>query len=423
MRWSRLVLRELSFHRANTLLGMVAVAAAAGSLSAALSALSLHDMRTRELLRQKRQETEARVARLQDDYRVIMKKLGFNILILPKGQNMGDFYAQGFAEATMPEGYVYRLASNRLVTVRHLLPSLQQKIEWPERHRKILLTGVRDEVPIAEKTKLPSIAGAVEPGTVVLGSELARETGLKPSDELVLLGKTFRVAKVHPERGTIDDITLWMDLDEAQALLGKEGKINAILALECACAWSDIGKVRQEIGEILPGTKVIESDSAKALARAEGRYRAAQEARAALAAEKRQREEMRGELEAFASMLVPAVVLVAVLWLSLLAFSNVRQRRYEIALLRALGMPPRGVLALILSKMGLIGLFGALFGGVLGVLPVALKAGGFAFFAELFPPEDLLWLVVGAVLLSILAGWGPALFAATRDPADILREE
>ena len=418
-----LIFKEFFHSRVNGILSMASIATAVCCLSSALALLALHDLRTESLLLQKQQETETRVAQLQEDYRVIMKKLGFNVLILPEEQDLGDFYALGFAEATMPEEYVYRLASNRLVTVRHLLPSLQQKVLWPEQQRKVLLMGIKDEVPIAEKSKLKSMVNAVEPGTAVLGHELAQGIGLKESDEFTLMDRRFTVAEVHAERGTMDDITIWLDLAEAQVLLGKEGLINGILALECACAWADIGKVRREIAQILPNTKVIESGSGKALTRAEGRYRAAEEARTALIEEEQHRNELRRELEAFASILVPGVVLAAVLWLSLLAFSNVKQRRYEIALLRALGMPSRGILMLILGKMGLMGFFGAWIGGLLGSLFILLYAGDFALLPMLFPPTNLLGMVTGAVLLSIMAGWIPALFAAMQDPADILREE
>ncbi len=151
MTLGRLIFKELSHSRVNGILSLASIATAVCCLSAVLAALTLHDMRTEDVLLQKKQETEARVAQLEEDYRVIMKKLGFNVLILPEEQDLGDFYAQGFAEAMMPEEYVYRLASNPLVTVRHLLPSLQQKILWPEQQRKVLLMGIKDEVPIAEK--------------------------------------------------------------------------------------------------------------------------------------------------------------------------------------------------------------------------------------------------------------------------------
>jgi putative ABC transport system permease protein len=423
MTLTRLILKEFLHSRLNVALSVTSVAVAACCLTAALASLKLHDLRTEEILSLKQKETEVRVAKLEDDYRVIMKQLGFNVLILPQGQNLGDFYAKGFAEATMPEEYVYRLASNSIITVRHLLPSLQQKVDWVEQKRTVLVMGIRDEVPIAEKQQLEKIIDAVVPGTAVLGHELASSIGLKKDDEFMLLGKTFKVAETHAERGNMDDITIWLNLGEAQTLLGKEGRINGILALECACAWADIGKVRREITNILPQTQVIESGSDKALTRAEARYRAAEEAQTALKDEENHRNGMRQEQENFAAVLVPAVILVCALWLSLLSFSNVKERRYEIALLRALGMHSRGILVLFLSKAGIIGFCGALIGGLLGPVLIALKVGDIALLPSLTSLLQLLILVIGAVVLSEIAGWPPALFACAQDPADILREE
>lgn len=423
MTLTRLVIKEFFHSRLNVALSITSVAVAACCLTASLASLKLHDMRTEEILSLKQKETEARVAKLEDDYRKIMKKLGFNVLILPEGQNLGDFYAKGFAEATMPEEYVYRLASNSVVTVRHLLPSLQQKVEWAEQKRTVLVMGIRDEVPIADKDPKKAMLDAVKPGSVVLGYELANSIGLSTNDTITLLDQTFKVGQIHTPRGTIDDITIWLNLHEAQRLLGKEGRINGILALECACAWADIGKVRREITKILPKTQVIESGSDKALTRAEGRYRAADEAKAALKEEEKHRNELRREQEDFAAVLVPAVMLVCVVWLSLLAFSNVKERRYEIALLRALGMHSRGILILFMSKAAIVGFFGALIGGLIGPVLIALKTGNMALLSSLMSPLELLILVVGAVALSKIAGWPPALYACAQDPADILREE
>lgn len=422
MTLTRLILKEFFHNRLNVALSITSVAVAACCLTAALSSLKLHDVRTEEILGQKQKETEVRVKKLQDDYTKIMKKLGFNVLILPKGQNLGDFYAKGFADATMPEDYVYRLASNTIITVRHLLPSLQQKVEWKEQKRTVLVMGIRDEIPIAEKTKKTDLIEAVEPGTAVLGHELANSIGLTTNSTITLLGREFKVAATHKERGNIDDITIWLNLHEAQTLLGKEGQINGILALECACAWADISKVRREITKILPETQVLEYAS-EALTRAEGRYRAAEEAESALKEEEKHRNELRQEQENFAAVLVPAVVLVCALWLSLLAFSNVKERRYEIALLRALGMHSRGILILFMSKAAIVGFCGALIGSLVGPLLIALKAGDMALVGSLVSPLEFIILIVGAVALSKIAGWPPALFACAQDPADILREE
>ena len=64
------------------------------------------------------------MAKLKDDTRKAMLKLGFNVVILPKDQNLSDWYADDYASKYMPEEYVTKLANSRVVTVRHFLPSL-----------------------------------------------------------------------------------------------------------------------------------------------------------------------------------------------------------------------------------------------------------------------------------------------------------
>ena len=110
----------------------------------------------------------------------------------------------------------------------------------------------------------------IEPGQIVLGYELHDSLGLKVGDELKLMGRAFTVSQCYPMRGNKDDITAWINLRQAQEMLDKKGLINAILALECQCAWADLAQVREEITRILPDTQVIEQGS-KALARAEAR--------------------------------------------------------------------------------------------------------------------------------------------------------
>ena len=43
----------------------------------------------------------------------LMRDMGFNLRIIPKDADMGAFLLQGFAEETMPEDYVERLAGHR----------------------------------------------------------------------------------------------------------------------------------------------------------------------------------------------------------------------------------------------------------------------------------------------------------------------
>ena len=71
-------------------------------------------------------------------------------------------------------------------------------------------------------------------------------------------------------------------------------------------------------------------------------------------------------------MLVPVVMVGSGVWIGLLALANVRDRRGEIGILRALGLRSRQILLIFLGKAVAIGLAGACLGyaagRVIGVL-------------------------------------------------------
>ena len=266
-----LTLREISHRRGNFLLGALAVGVAVTSFAATLVRLRAFDAATEDQLREFDQRTAAEMATLEDEIRRSMKGLGFNIFIFPAGQDLDEVYAEGYASKTMPEAYVERLAASEVVKINHLLPSLTQKVMWPEQRRTILLIGTRGEVPIGEGPVKKPLIDPVAAGRAVLGYELHHSLGLRPGDGITLMGQTFTIDRPHSQRGSADDITIWLNLAEAQQLLSKPEEINAILALECNCASVDrIAEVRAEIQNILPDTVVIEKEST-ALARAEAR--------------------------------------------------------------------------------------------------------------------------------------------------------
>jgi ABC-type lipoprotein release transport system permease subunit len=213
-------------------------------------------------------------------------------------------------------------------------------------------------------------------------------------------------------------------LKDAQELFDKKGRINCMLALECSCAWANLPKIRAELQKLLPETKVVEI-AGKAVARAETRWKAGQHARALIEREKKVRKRLKTERENMAALLVPLVSLACAFWIATLALANVRERRGEIALLRALGTRTPTLLGVFLLRAFLAGLTG----GVLGVLAAV---AGFIVHNKLRVSEFLschlsighCFLAILAVsLLSILAAWLPAVSAAGVDPAEILREE
>ncbi len=426
----RLVLREILHRKGSFLLGLISIGIAVATLIGAMSLLKSHDIGTQQILDREEQDLKEKVGALNNQIRKTMLKLGFNVVILPENQKLGDWYANDYASKYMPEDYVTRLADSGIMSVRHFLPSLQQKITWPERKQTIILVGTRGEVPNLHKNRVKPLVQPVPDGTIVLGHGLHKNDGLAVDDKVRLMGKEFVVVKCHSERGSKDDITAWISLADAQELLDKKGKINAILALECLCVGEDaLPKIRKEIAAILPGTQVIEHGS-KVIARAESRMRVQQEGWRLIKAKAKERAELRKTRGQLAAILVPVIMIACGAWVALLGFMNVRTRQAEIGVLRAIGLRSWQIMALFLSKSLLIGVGGGVLGFLGGVLVgtklgaalegEAVNAQGLAAFCDL---SSLLFATLIASALTVISGWVPAIIASRQDPAVVLRKE
>lgn len=376
----RLLFREIQHRKSNFLLALLSVLVA---VSVVVAVITMSEASRRETIR-------------------LMRDLGFNVLIVPKAANMNDFWSDGFAQADMPEEYVYRLAESKRVVVQHLVARLQKKIEW--KGRKVLLTGVLPEVQPRYGPRKSPMRFTVPKGKVFVGYELWRGNDeVKEGNPITILGREFIVGKRLPEKGSRDDIRIWGHLREIQEVLGMPGRINEIEALGCLCEGKRLPTIREDIASILPDTQVTEFESI-AIARAETR---------------RMRDK-------YAAFLIPVVVVVCALWIGLLALANVRERRAEIGILRAMGVGSGSIAALFLVKAVLVGLAGALLGFVAGTW-LALKFGPDIFpvtAKKIAPMFDLmLWAVATAPVVCAIASYLPTTIAITQDPAVVLREE
>ncbi len=428
MKIRQLVAKEILHRKFNYALSVFATLIATASLIGSIVLLRMHDARTSTILHEKEAELQVRMDKLNDDTRKSMLKLGFNLVIFPKDQNLADWYADDYSTKYMPESYVDVLAGSDIVSVRHILPSLQQKILWPERKRTIILMGTRGEVPNLHLSPQKPLVQPVPEGTIILGHELHQSLEIEVGNKIKLLGRSFDITTCYPERGNKDDITVWISLKEAQELLGKEEQINAILALECLCTGNALPIIREEVAAILPGTQVIERES-RAVARAEARNQVAKEAAITLEKEKRGRDVLRAEREHMASILVPVILLTCALWVALMGFINVRSRREEIGILRTVGVSAKRIFLLFIWKHISIGVLGGFIGLVLGSLFVFFLADSGPSISIAAVGSLSFWLgmaalaVIGASLLAVIAGWIPAMIASRQDPADVMREE
>ncbi len=431
--WS-LILGEIRYRKTGFFIGLACVVAAIGSLVGALTLLKTHEARTEAILAERERETRVEMDRLENDYRRIMRELGHNVMILHEDQSRARLRSLGHPDTYMPEEYVYRLAEGRIETLNHLHPVLQERVTWPEQDLEIILTGTPGQVPVSHLTRFLTDDGqayrnplveTVPEGALEIGHAVARDLGLRPGDTVTLMGEDFEIHRIHPPQGTHDDIMVWANLEKVQRWLDKEDRINAIFALECICDIDGLGAITEEVGNILPDVQVLEFSSL-VIARGEARKRAEEEARRAVAAEIRHRSEIGEERRAFAAILVPLVLLASGVWVFFLVLANVRERAAEIGILRAIGVGESTIVAVFLGKAVLIGLIGAVFGYLAGVIVGAVWGGIPLFSAELVRMFHPLLFVVAlfvAAALCALASWIPAVRAAQKDPADVLRRD
>lgn len=421
-----LIWKEALHRRLNFASGLLSVVVASGCVIGALSLLAAHDTRTEALILEKEVETRQAMHKLEDDYRRIMRDMGYNVLILHKDQDIGKLHRTGVADAFMPDVYAQRLAEGGIQTLNHLLPVLQQIAWWKEREIEIMVAGVRGQMPIAHRVRTggvgPDGTPIMEPvpfGKADVGYGLAERFGLKEGDVLLFNGTDMIVNKRLPRRGTREDMTLWVHLDQAQAWFGRPGQINGIFALECVCQADALGRIVADVQGILPDVQVFEFSSL-VQSRALARNRAAQAHREAIDAERRSRDQLRKEREQMAFVLVPLAIAGAGFWIFLGTMANVRERRSEIGLLRALGFGSLKIIGLFQGRTVAMSLIGAMAGYGVGILAGGLLGG--APIGPLLSPIALALTLFASVVLGCLAAYFPALKAARQDPAEILRE-
>jgi len=449
MSTTRLILSEIRFRSVNFLLCLAAVVIAATLFITGPTLLGGYAVDTqRELaglqaeadqlqadMGQKKKETEAILADMEKQTKRIMRDLGVNLRIVHRDTNLGNLYTD-FVAVEFPEEYIQKLAAaEQIETIVHLIATLQQKIKWRERTALVVGTlPVTSEAQSAEGKQHMGVV--VEPGTVYVGHELG--VGLKQGETIEIEGQPFKVAQIMPEFGGLNDVQLVLDLHDAQRILNKPGKINQIMALGCKCKGDRISVIRRQLEQVLPDTRITE-DKPRAEAREKQRdlveaTRKQEEERVAaslaqVVANRQRQEASRTRQQQMLARLInittPLVILTSALFVGLMTGSNVRERRPEIGVLRALGKSAGNIAVLFLGKAVLLGLLGGLLGCALGyVLAPLVGRTMLDLAADLFrvQPVSLVATLLGAPLITVLASYVPARTAVAQDPAIVLMD-
>jgi putative ABC transport system permease protein len=305
----------------------------------------------------------------------------------------------------MPEHYVYDLADHPGISYNHLTATLQKTITWAD--QKVILTGMAPEV-IPPGRSSSQMTFSIEPGTVYVGFEPARDLGLHPGDIIEIENHPFTVVRSLPETGSRDDIRIYGHLKDIQNILDMKGRINEIKALQCMCVGDYdqldlLPQLRAQLKDVLPGAKVILMQS---IANA--------------------RQEQRIMAERYFSYIFPLLLFAVMAWIGILAFLNVRERRHEIGIMRAIGYGSGKIALLFLGKAAVMGFAGAAVGFFLGTaLSVKFGPQIFKITAASIKPqmELLIWSLLGSPLVCAAAVIIPTMLGVYQDPAITLREE
>jgi putative ABC transport system permease protein len=390
-----------------------------------MTSLQLHAARSDALGVLKEEQTQAMMTALRSDLRRAMQQLGYNAIILPKEQSLGDWYAEDYAAYTMPLSWAARLDDTQELADRYV-PRLRQRLKWEERQWMILVIGVgRERVLDTSVCEGVPLADVIPRGSCVVGYELHHALGLKAGDPITILGRVFQITRCEQALGTKDDISIWLDLADAQELLDKPDAINEILIVEHLAVWGDIAAIRRRLATVLPECQVVEVAS-ETMSRAHARIKVADEARASGEQERDRQALLLAERRSTMRKLMPLGVLACAVWIGFLMVFNVRERAAEIAVLRAIGFRAGDVRALVLSKACLLGLAGGLAGFALGVAAAILledHAAGGAGLQLGLALEYLGFAAALGVAACLLGSWLPAAAAAGMDPAEILQQE
>ncbi len=378
-----LIFRELRHHKANAALVVLALAGTVALLVAVRILATAAERETRRVTRD----------------------LGFNLRILPRDVDPDQFLADGHSDKTLPADAVTRLAAaaGTFVSFNHLTPSLERRIQLGG--RDAILDGLGPSVVGPGEKKQP-MGFNIPSGKAYIGHALAQRLDARPGATIDVKGKALAVERVLVESGTDDDIRLYTSLADAQSILGLPGRISEIRAIDCLCMTGEqdaLAQLRNALERSLPEARVLQ-------------IRAIADARA------RQRQ----TAEKYTAFAVPLVLIVGAAWVGILAALNVRERRPEIGLWRALGNGSVRIASLVLGRAVILGVAGAAMGYFVGT-QLALQAG-----PRIFPvtaagivadPSLAWWALLIAPGFAAVASFLPAMLAVAHDPAETLRAD
>ena len=349
-----------------------------------------------------------------------LDNLGANILVLPQGTGVDNYYTADIDAPTFPEEYVERIVTSTLPGVDNLSPKLTRRITIG--NQKFVLTGILPANELASKpiwqtsglfgSELQASCGenpvneslgykdeklqrksidSLAISDCLIGYSAAQRLNVKAGEKLTIEGHEMNIAKVLTETGTIDDDRIFAHLKTVQSILGIEGQLSAIEIMGCCNAISDglLGKLRN----ILPDTKVttigqIVSTQIKT-----------------------------NNLMNRISLIILIIILfVGGISIGNYMWANVNERKREIGILRMIGYSRNSIYSILLLKASIMGIIGGVIGYFAGAIIAYFLGPSIAGINVLPIPILLVWSVLIALSISLIGSILPAYFASRFEP-------
>ena len=333
--------------------------------------------------------------------RLIQRDIGLNLVIVPAETRPETFFATGQITGSMPAEYIERVAEQDVAN--RLIPMIRRSIRVDG--VDAVLVGIAPERFKRNNKMKPVFGRSIESGRCVLGSSTATSLERSTGDSLVIDGTTLEIERVLGTSGSEEDARIYVSIEDAQSILDLPGRITEIRALECHCGADvedPVAWLNAQLGPLLPDTRVLRLS---ALAEA--------------------RRQQRLLSERYLGIAGPVVVVLSAIVVCLLAILNVRERRPEIGVLRAIGWSSGRIGSAIMIRAAILGVLGAIPGLLAGV--TLLDAIGPSLFAIAWQGAAtdagvIIAVMVAAPLFAVVAAFMPAALAIREDPAEILRE-
>ncbi len=357
-----------------------------------------------------------------------LDNLGANILVLPQAASIDDYYTSDIDAPTLPMDYVERILESTIAGVDNMSPKLTRRVSVEG--KSVVLTGILPKSEIASKPLWQSsgllgkqITTACAPNQsanqshgmedeklkrkaidtlysddCMAGSQVAKKLSLTANKKINILGKEFKVVKVLPETGTVDDDRIFANLKDVQSLLKIENQVSAIEIMGCCNAISEglLGQLRN----ILPDTRVTSINQIVST-----------------------QIETNQLMRKVTLVMLIIIFFVGGISIGNYIWANVNERKREIGILRMMGAERMTIYEMFLLKALLLGIAGGILGFLLGTLAGVILGPYLAGIVVKPVYIYLLWSILLSITISLAGSVIPTYLAARFDPHSNLQED